>query len=262
MSDEQRRLPGYFGTAEVSVHPSRASLGAAAAARAAEFIRAAIGRSGRARIIVATGNSQLDFIDALMDRGDLALHLVEVFHMDEYVGIAADHPASFRRWVRTRVADRAKFARVNYLEGDAADLGAEISRYTRLLLAAPIDLAFVGFGENGHIAFNDPPFADFDDPATVKVVTLDPASLRQQVGEGHFKDLESVPKKAVTMTCSGLLRAASWVCSVPERRKAAAVRRALLGPISADCPASVVRRHPSAAVFLDLESASLLPGHE
>ena len=260
MSDEPGRISRRFGAAEVNILPSRASLGAAAAARTAEFIRAAIGRSGRARIIVATGNSQLDFIGALMDREDVEMDRVEVFHMDEYVGIAADHPASFRLWIKTRVADRAKDAQVNYLEGDAADIEAEISRYSRLLLAAPIDLAFVGFGENGHIAFNDPPVADFDDPATVKVVTLDPASLRQQIGEGHFRDLESVPKTAVTVTCSGLLRAATWICSVPEIRKAAAVRQALLGPISTGCPASVVRRHPSAVVFLDTDSASLLPG--
>ena len=216
-------------------------------------------RGGRARIIVATGNSQLDFIGALMGREDIDVSRVEVFHMDEYVGISAVHPASFRLWIKTQLADRAAFARVHYLAGDAADLEAEIGRYSRLLLAAPIDLAFVGFGENGHIAFNDPPVADFGDPATVKVVALDPASLQQQVGEGHFPDLASVPKTAVTVTCSGLLRAAAWICAVPERRKAVAVRRALLGPISTDCPASVVRRHPAAVVFLDAESASLLP---
>jgi glucosamine-6-phosphate deaminase len=145
-----------------------------------------------------------------------------------------------------------------YLNGDAADLASEIQRYSDLLLKDSIDLAFVGFGENGHIAFNDPPVADFNDPATVKRITLDAACRRQQAGEGHFPDEASVPKEALTITCPGLFRAASWVCSVPDRRKAEAVRNALEGPISERCPASLVRRHPNPFVFLDTESASLL----
>jgi glucosamine-6-phosphate deaminase len=145
-----------------------------------------------------------------------------------------------------------------YLKGDAADLNAEIKRYSDLLLAEPVDLAFVGFGENGHIAFNDPPVANFNDPATVKRIELDQACRRQQAGEGHFPNEESVPKEAVTITCPGLFRAGAWVCCVPEKRKAEAVRNALEGPISERCPASLVRRHPNAFVYLDRESASLL----
>ena len=137
-------------------------------------------------------------------------------------------------------------------------MDSEIKRYSDLLAAAPIDLAFVGFGENGHIAFNDPPVADFNDPLLVKRVVLDDACRRQQAGEGHFPDLVSVPREAVTITCPGLFRAQAWICCVPERRKATAVRNALEGPVSESCPASLARTHPNAHVYLDTESASLL----
>jgi glucosamine-6-phosphate deaminase len=248
-----------FGSAQVHFFSTRSALGEAAAAHAAELIRAAIQKRGRARIMVGTGNSQDDLIDALVQRRDVDWARVEAFHMDEYIGISPDHPASFRRWLRTRVATKLPLADVHYMEGDAANIEGEIARYSRLLSSAPLDLAFVGFGENGHIAFNDPPVADFADPAVVKVVTLEVACRRQQVGEGHFKTIDSVPQQAITVTCAELLRAESWICAVPERRKAQAVRDALLGPISIVCPASVVRRHPVASVYLDAESASLLP---
>jgi glucosamine-6-phosphate deaminase len=181
-----------------------------------------------------------------------------MFHMDEYIGLAPQHPASFRLWIKTRLQDKVPLAVANYIEGDAPDIQAEIARYSAWLAAARIDCAFVGFGENGHIAFNDPPSADFHDPVSMKVVELDPACRRQQVGEGHFKDIDSVPRTAITITCSGLFAADAWICCVPERRKAAAVRDALTGPISTACPASLVRLHPAAWVFLDEDSASLL----
>jgi glucosamine-6-phosphate deaminase len=208
--------------------------------------------------MVATGNSQLDFIQALVEIDGIRWPLVEMFHMDEYVGLSAQHPASFRLWIKRRLEDKVALGAANYICGDAQDTGAEIARYSALLASAPIDVAFVGFGENGHIAFNDPPTANFQDPAAVKVVELDTACRQQQVGEGHFPDIDSVPRTAITVTCSGLFAAAAWVCCVPEARKARAVRDALTGPISTSCPASVVRLHPSASVFLDEESASLL----
>ena len=251
-----------FGCARVSVSPTRQALGAAAAAHASELIRGAIEREGRARIMVGTGNSQDDLIEALILRTDVDWARVEAFHMDEYVGISAAHPASFRRWLKTRVADRVPLADVHYMEGDASLMEQEIARYSRLLASAPLDIAFVGFGENGHIAFNDPHVADFSDPVLVKVVSLDAACRRQQVGEGHFKDLDSVPKLAVTVTCPALFQAAAWICSVPERRKATAVRQALLGPVSTSCPASVVRQHPAAFVYLDEDSSAQLPRGE
>jgi glucosamine-6-phosphate deaminase len=208
--------------------------------------------------MVATGNSQFDFMTALVEIDRIEWPRVEIFHMDEYVGLPEQHPASFRLWIKRRLEDRVSLGAANYICGDAQDIAAEIARYSALLAAAPIDCAFVGFGENGHIAFNDPPSADFRDPVALKVVELDPTCRQQQVGEGHFPEVGSVPRTAITVTCSCLFAADAWVCCVPEARKARAVRDALLGPISPSCPASLVRLHSSTWVFLDEESASLL----
>lgn len=233
-------------------------LGEAAAAQAAALIRKAIQTRGSARIAVATGNSQLRFIDALARTRDIAWNTVEIFHLDEYVGISPAHPASFRRWVRTHLVERVGPGAVYYLDGDAADSAQEADRYSKLLSTGPLDIAFAGFGENGHIAFNDPHVADFSDPLSVKVVALDEKSRWQQVGEGHFPDLDSVPQEALTLTCPAILRAEHWICCVPDLRKAEAVKCALEGPVSTACPASLVQTHPSAHVYLDENSASLL----
>lgn len=245
------------GTANVSIYPSLEELGLAAATRAADIITAAIRRSGRGRVIVATGNSQLPLITALVKQ-PIDWAAVEVFHMDEYVGLPVSHPATFRHWIKTRVEDAVHPLKTNYLMGDAVDLQAEMDRYVELLSSAPIDLAFVGIGENGHIAFNDPGVADFNDPLTVKRVLLDEPCRRQQAGEGHFPDVASVPSEALTITCPGLFRAEAWVCSVPEARKAQAVRNSLEGPVSEACPGSLLRQHPNTYLYLDSESASLL----
>lgn len=242
----------------LEVHDSRAGLGAAAADRAAGIIQSAVADRGHARIIVATGNSQIDFIDALTAKPGVPWAAVTIFHMDEYAGMSDSHPASFRRWIRERVIERVHPARAEYLIGDADDIAEECRRYAALLEEAPIDMAFVGIGENGHIAFNDPHVADFQDTAAVKVVSLDEACRRQQVGEGHFPSLEAVPREALTLTCPALMRAGHLVCSVPESRKAAAVKAALEGPLTEACPASVLRTHPDAWLYLDTESASLL----
>jgi glucosamine-6-phosphate deaminase len=245
------------GNAKVEIYASPNALGKAAGERAAELIRRAIEERAAARVVVATGNSQIPLVEALV-KHDLDWKRVEIFHMDEYAGMPADHPASFRRWIKTRVEEHVHPGKMNYLAGDAPDLEAEMRRYAKLLNDAPIDLAFVGFGENGHIAFNDPHVADFNDPVAVKRVTLDEPCRKQQAGEGHFKDVESVPREALTVTCTGLFRANAWICCVPEARKAQAVRNALEGPISVSCPASIVRRHPNAYVYLDPASSSLL----
>ncbi len=247
----------HAGEARVEIYGSSALAGEAAARQAAKLIASAIAERGQARVIGATGNSQIPLVEALV-RQDIDWKAVELFHMDEYAGMKADHPSSFRYWIRTRIEEKVHPGKVQYLQGDAPDLNAEIERYSRLLNEAPIDVAFVGFGENGHIAFNDPPVADFNDPKTVKTITLDEACRRQQAGEGHFKDVASVPLHAISVTCTGLFRANAWVCNVPEGRKAEAVRNALEGPISETCPASLVRRHPNTYIFLDPESASLL----
>lgn len=244
------------GRASVRIYPSKQALGEAAAHDAARVIQAAIERTRTARIIVATGNSQLDLTAALVRRTDIDWKSVEVFHMDEYVGLPASHPSSFRYWIKQRIEDTVHPAKVQYLNGDDRDIDAEIRRYAAALMASPIHLAFVGFGENGHIAFNDPHVADFNDPAVVKRVTLDAASRRQQAGEGHFSSPETVPREALTLTCPALFRAEAWICCVPEARKSQAVGDAVEGPISSDCPASVFRRHSGATVYLDPESAS------
>jgi glucosamine-6-phosphate deaminase len=243
--------------ADVTVHSSRRQSGQAAALHAADLIRAAIAARGRARIVVGTGNSQLAVVDALAANDGIEWSRVEAFHMDEYVGISPMHPASFRLWLHNHLASKRRLAAMHYIEGDAPGLAREVERYSQLLNAAPLDVAFVGFGENGHVAFNDPP-AEFLDRATVKVVDLAPACIAQQVGEGHFVNAAAVPTQAVTVTCPGLFRAAAWICCVPEARKAHAVRQALEGPIDAQCPASISRTHPAASIYLDQDSAALL----
>jgi glucosamine-6-phosphate deaminase len=241
------------------VFESRQQLGEAAAQRAASLIQSAVAERGRARVIVATGNSQLAFIDALASMPGLPWKSVEIFHMDEYAGMSDTHPASFRKWIRERVVEKVNPAKAHYIIGDAPDLKAECERYSQLLNSAPVDLAFVGIGENGHIAFNDPHVANFKDPLTMKVVDLDEACRKQQVGEGHFASLDEVPREALTLTCPALMRAEHLVCSVPDARKANAVKRSIEGPISEACPGSLLRTHPDAVLFLDKQSASLLP---
>lgn len=253
------RLASASLTVEVFGH--RLLAAEAAAHAAAVSLRDCLRHRGHARIMVGTGNSQLDMIRFLAHQPDIDWSKVDAFHLDEYVGIAADHPSSFRYWIRHNFVNRMRPRSIHYIEGDAADLDDRVQEYGRRLLAEPVDLAFVGIGENGHIAFNDPHVADFNDPAPVKRVALDDACRRQQVGEGHFPDLPSVPREAITVTCSGLFRAERWICCVPDRRKAAAVKGSLEGVVSPTCPGTLVRKHPSAAVFLDAESASLLSPH-
>jgi glucosamine-6-phosphate deaminase len=253
------RVSSYtYGKAKVQVFQTRQEMAVAAAQDAADLIKQALHRRGRARLMVATGNSQMHMVEELVKQPGIDWKLVDVFHMDEYVGIDSTHPASFRRWIRERLEERVHPASVNYINGSATDLDAEIARYSELLLAGPLDVAFVGFGENGHIAFNDPPTADFSDPLTVKRVALDEECQAQQVGEGHFDSLAAVPREAITVSCPGLFRAEAWVSCVPELRKAEAVRSALTGPIATTCPASIVRTHSNATVYLDADSASLL----
>ena len=245
------------GQAQVEIFSSSTAAGNAAAEKAAQVIRAAISSRGRARVIAATGNSQIPLVEALVKQ-KIDWTSVELFHMDEYVGMKPDHPASFQHWIRTRIAEKVHPWRTHYLRGDAPNIDTEMSAYAQLLNREPIDVAFVGFGENGHIAFNDPPVADFHDPQTIKLITLDDACRKQQAGEGHFNDVASVPPHALTLTCTGLFRAEAWICNVPDLRKAEAVKNALEGPVSETCPASLVQRHPNSFVFLDSESASLL----
>jgi glucosamine-6-phosphate deaminase len=252
----------------VTIHASAHDMGEAVAQQASQVLADAIAARGLARIIIGTGPSQARFIAALVQRPQVDWSRVEVFHMDEYRGMAASHPASFRRWLREHLVAHVHPGHVRELAGDAADPAAEAERYAALLNAAPVDLSCVGFGENGHLAFNDPHVADFADPHTVKLVTLDQRCRLQQVGEGHFPGLAESPAEALTVTLPALMRAATVLACVPDLRKAHAVRDALEGPVAPTCPASLVRTHPNAFVHLDPAAASLLrapagvvPGH-
>jgi len=244
----------------VVVHADEAALARAAADEAAGCIRAAVAERGVAHAMLATGNSQLRFIDSLVaDTPDVPWSRVVVFHMDEYVGVGPDDPAGFRRWIRERIGDRVRARAVHYLDG-LADPVAECGRYAALLQAHPLDLCCLGIGENGHLAFNDPPVADFTDPLDVKVVELDRACRLQQVGEGHFPNVDAVPTFAMTVTVPALLRARTVLAVVPEGRKAAAVGAALEGPVSTACPASALRTAQRAILHLDPGSAHGLAG--
>ncbi len=246
--------------AQVRIYDTKTALGEAAAADAVKILRAAIARQGRARVIVGTGNSQNEVIAALRS-APLDWSAVEVFHMDEYAGIAEDHPASFRRWLRAHLVDHVHPGAVHYVRGDAPDLEEECRRYAALLAAAPIDITFFGIGENGHIAFNEPGQAEFADPRRMKRIVLDDRSRRQQVGEGHFPTLEAVPGEALTITCPVIADSRYLIGCVPDERKAEAVRRTLEGPVGEECPATLIRRHPAATVYLDAASASRLTGN-
>jgi glucosamine-6-phosphate deaminase len=242
----------------VEVCGSHGELAARAAAAAAACLRSTLASAARARVILASAASQVRFLDALTSEAGIEWSRVVCFHMDEYLGIGADHPASFRRFIRERVEQPLRPATVHYLRGEADEPIEECDRYAGLMREAPVDLCVLGIGENGHVAFNDPPVANFEDPRTVKLVRLDEACRRQQVGEGAFPSLEAVPQFAYTLTVPALCAARRMIAVVPERRKAEAVRAALRGPIHTLCPASVLRRQSQATLFLDPDSASLL----
>ncbi|GAA1560947.1 glucosamine-6-phosphate deaminase [Kribbella hippodromi] len=243
------------GELTVEVHPSEQAAGSAAADFAAATIGAAVRDRGAARVVVATGNSQLAFVHALAGV-DIPWDRVTVFHMDEYLGLDADHPASFRRWIRENVGISFSPARVEYIQPDRGDPEAECGRYEALLREAPLDLTCMGVGENGHLAFNEPGAADFADERWARVIELTPESRRQQVNEGHFPDPQSVPPAAISLTIPALLSSRTVQVVVPELRKAPAIARALNGPVDNSCPASILQRHGHARLFLDQQSSS------
>jgi glucosamine-6-phosphate deaminase len=239
-----------------SVYQSNLAMGAAAAQEAATLLIQVLQQQDTANIILASANSQLSFLDALRKVNRVNWSRVNVFHMDEYLDLEAGHPASFAHFLQRHFVESihpAAFFPVPAWEKDAE---RACMQYQALLHQYPADLCVLGFGENGHLAFNDPPFADFNDPAWVKIVQLDERSRQQQVGEGHFANLDNVPTHAITLTIPALLSAKSILALVPESRKAQAVTRALLGPVQEDCPASVLRRAPHAHLYLDLDSAA------
>jgi glucosamine-6-phosphate deaminase len=233
------------------------ALGVAAAEHARSALRTIQQTSRNARIVAATGAAQFHFLEALTNGAGVDWSRVEMFHLDEYIGLPADHPASFRRFLQERLIGPTGMTRVHLLDGDA-DPEAVCARVGRELQSAPIDLAFVGIGENGHLAFNDPP-ADFLTKQPYIIVTLDEVCRRQQVGEGWFATLEDVPTRAISMSVRQVLDAREIICIVPEARKAEALRASLTSPVSPTVPASILRTHPRVTFYVDRESSALLP---
>lgn len=231
-------------------------MGRRAAAVVANALRTAINTHGRACLVVATGASQFTVLSALVEATDVDWSRVTGFHLDEYLALSADHPASFRRYLRERFVELVPQIQFHYVNGEIDPKG-ECQRLGRLLQAHPIDVACVGVGENGHLAFNDPP-ADFITKEPFIIVELDEACRRQQLGEGWFASLEDVPRQAISMSIRQIMDSRIIVCSVPGSRKAKAVKATVEGPVTADCPASILQKHPQATLLLDRDSAHLL----
>ena len=241
---------------KIKVYEDKRSLGRAAAEQAAISLRNAIENRGKARIIAATGVSQFEFLETLTSMPGIDWSRAEMFHLDEYIGLPVSHPASFRKYLLERLINKTGIQKYHFLEGDG-DVPAMIHRVGGELKAAPIDIAFVGFGENGHLAFNDPP-ADFQTEEPYLIVDLDEACRRQQVGESWFAELSEVPRRAITMSVRQILKAKEIVAVVPDARKAQAVKSCFEGDIGPLAPASILRTHPNTTVFLDKYSAALL----
>jgi glucosamine-6-phosphate deaminase len=240
----------------VKVYGDKLSLGQAAAEQAAIVLGRAIRDHGRARIIAATGASQLDFLDALTRKDSIEWQRVEMFHLDEYLGLPLTHPASFRKYLLDHFIRKAGIEQYHLLDGNG-DPREVIFRAGQSLNSAPIDIAFVGIGENGHLAFNDPP-ADFQTEEPYLIVNLDEACRRQQVGEGWFSDISEVPGQAISMSIRQIMKAQEIVVVVPDARKARAAKLCFEGEISPMAPASILRTHANATVYLDRDSSSLL----
>ncbi len=241
----------------VAIYPDAREMGEAASDFVVEKLTKAIDERGRTHLILATGASQFAFLEALQQRS-IDWSKVIVFHLDEYKDLPDTHPASFRKYLRERILDAVQPQQIFFLNGDAEDINAEMQRYETELKKHLIDIACIGIGENGHIAFNDPPVADFDDPKLVKLVELDDACRQQQLGEGWFPTMEDVPREALTLTIPAIMASKSISCFVPDARKADAVHSAIYGDISTSCPASILRTHPDTTLFLDVAAASKL----
>lgn len=246
----------------VEIHADRRDMGGAAARAAAAIIRDAVADRGRARVIFGCAPSQDDFLEALIDPKSTGVavpwELVTAFHMDDYVGLSGDHPQSFRHYLQTHLLDRVPVRQFHPIDSGNPHAHDVCAHYSALLAEQPIDLICLGIGENGHIAFNDPPVADFDDRALIKVVELDSRCREQQVNDGCFPRFEDVPSHAFTLTVPVFRRARALIVNVPGTRKADAVAAALSGPIATTCPASILRLHPNATLYLDPAAAARL----
>jgi glucosamine-6-phosphate deaminase len=243
---------------DVKIMPDKQQMGKAAAAAGARLLRDALAARGAANIIVATGASQFEMLAQLAQEPDINWHRVTGFHLDEYVGLPIDHPASFRGYLWQRFVSRLPLPlrAFHYLDGEG-DPRAECRRVADIIRSHPIDVAFVGIGENGHLAFNDPP-ADFEADEPYLVVQLDEACRRQQLGEGWFPTFEDVPKQAISMSVRQIMKSRAIICTVPDERKAQSVRNAVEGDVTPKVPASILQRHERCTLFLDKPAASLL----
>lgn len=243
-------------TLEIMVLENRTELGRLAASRAKECIVNAIAQNGSARIIVATGSSQFEVLDSLTTQDGIDWTRVDGFHLDEYIGLDRSHPASFCGYLSKRFVDRIPIRSFQFLEG-TGNAQETCDRIGKLLTAAPIDLALVGIGENGHLAFNDPP-ADFETETPYLIVDLDEACRKQQVGEGWFDRLDLVPTKAMSMSVKQIMKSKKIICSVPDRRKADAVFASIEGEVTPRVPASILQQHSSVVMLLDQGSGEKL----
>ena len=239
-----------------NIFDTKQEMGNAAAAAGIGRLKEALSLRGEASLIVATGASQFEMLDCLR-QSDLPWSKLTGFHLDEYIGLPLTHEASFRKYLKDRFVDKlpTPMKAFHYINGEGDPLG-ECERVGALIRQVHIDAAFVGIGENGHLAFNDPP-ADFETEDPYLVVDLDEDCRKQQLGEGWFPDLESVPRQAISMSIQQIMKSRSIICTVPDRRKAQAVKNALQGPVTPDVPASILQRHPDCHFFLDAEAASL-----
>lgn len=247
---------GYSKNMNIKIFDNKISMGQAAAEQAATALRQAVIANGQARIIVATGMSQFEFLAALTKAPDIDWATVEMFHLDEYTNMPITHPASFRKYLMERFIEPTGLQNYHLLDGEANPQEV-CARLGALIAAAPIDVAFVGIGENGHLAFNDPP-ADFETEEPYLIVNLDEACRRQQLGEGWFPTFDDVPQQAISMSIQQILKAREIICIVPDARKAAAVKTCLAGEVSPLAPASILQTHANTTVYLDRDSAALL----
>jgi glucosamine-6-phosphate deaminase len=242
----------------VNVYNSETEMAQNAAKIASQYLNDLLQKQDTVRLLLATGNSQIKFLDALIVGGGVDWSRVVCFHLDEYLGITADHSASFRRYLGERVEQKLKPKAFHYIEGDTWQPLLECDRYTKLLQAEPIDLCLLGIGDNGHIAFNDPSVANFQDPYSVKLVKLDETNRQQQVKTGYFSDIDKVPQYAFTLTIPMISQAKKIICLAPGKRKTQVIQQMLQGSITANFPASILRKQTQATLFLDVDSASLI----
>ncbi|MHC4206197.1 MAG: glucosamine-6-phosphate deaminase [Planctomycetota bacterium] len=242
---------------EKFIYKTKQEMGAAAAAAAAQAIKKAIEEHGRANIILATGASQFEMLKNLV-KADVDWSKVTMFHLDEYIDMVEDHPASFRKFLKERFVDKVpNLKAIHFVAGDTGDSQQECRRVGSLITEHPIDAAMIGIGENGHLAFNDPP-ADFETEEPYIIVELDEKCRKQQLGEGWFETLEQVPRRAISMSIKQIMKSKCLIVTVPDRRKAEAVKNALEGKVTPMCPASILQQHGNCKIFLDDEAASLL----